>query len=148
MSDDYQDPAGSQWTTPPAGAKYEALFIAASSAHQLPPGLLSRVAYQESRYRPDARSPAGALGIMQIVPYWHPGVDPLDPDDAVPYAAKYLRENFDRFGTWAKALAAYNWGPTALARAVQAHGEGGWLAAAPAETRNYVRDVTADTGVA
>lgn len=115
-------PAGSaavpppRWPTPAAGATWEPEFAAADLRYGLPRGLTSRVAWQESRYDPDAVSPAGAVGIMQIVPRWHPGVDPWDPVASIDYGARYLREMFDRFGAWRLALAAYNAGPAAVTR--------------------------------
>ena len=100
------------WITPEAGQEYAPLFEAATAANGLPEGLLSRVAYQESRYDPQAFNEAsGASGMMQIVPRWHPGVDPFNPAEAIPYAARYLAEMFKRFGSWALARAAYNAGP-------------------------------------
>jgi soluble lytic murein transglycosylase-like protein len=67
------------------------------------------------------------------------GIDPLDPAQAIPAAGAYLRRLYDATGTWSKALAAYNWG----IGNVQRKG----LAAAPAETRAYVAQITGDTGV-
>lgn len=115
-----------KWATPYKGRHFEPLFTAMTAQYGLPAGLLSRQAQRESAYDPVARSPAGALGIMQIVPKWHPSLDPgdaaadaaaaLDPTRAIPYAAKYLRYLFDRFGSWTLALAAYNAGETVVAR--------------------------------
>lgn len=136
-----------QWVTPPAGQEFDPFFSAAEMLYSLPPGLLSRVAWQESRYDPDAVSPAGAVGLMQINPRWHPDVDPTDPIASIYYAAGYLRENFERFGSWDKALAAYNWGPTILSRTIAREGDE-WLASAPRETREYVRDISADVRIA
>lgn len=105
------------WITPSAGQQFEPLFVSASERHGLPDGLLSRVAYQESMYDPQAfNATSGASGIMQIVPRFHPGVDAWNPTEAIPYAASYLRQMFDRFGNWALALAAYNAGPTNVER--------------------------------
>ena len=74
---------------------------------------------------------------MQIVPRWHPNVDPLDPTDAIWYAARYLRNLYDRMGhSWKMALAAYNWGPGNVSR----NEISDW----PTETKNYVRQISAD----
>lgn len=118
----------------------------------IPVGLLHRLIYQESRFRSDiisgeTVSSAGALGIAQIVPRWHPGVDPLDPVAAIEYAADYLSLLHRRFGSWDKALAAYNWGPTNLQRHLDQHGRL-VLAALPPETRDYVSQITGDVAVA
>ena len=137
----------SDWVTPSTGQKYEQWFLEASRLYQLPPGLLSRVAYQESHYNPNAISPVGAQGLMQIMPKWHPNVNPFDPREAIFYGANYLRENFNRFKSWDKALAAYNWGPGNLSNAITQKGNE-WLTIAPAETKNYVKNIMNDTGLA
>lgn len=125
------------WQTPPAGLPWEDLFVSSSERFELPAGLLSRVADQESDYNPEAYNPSsGAAGMMQIVPRWHPGVDPFDPGEAIPYAAKYLRELRDRFGSWSLALAAYNAGPSRVE-------DYGGVPPFP-ETLAYVREIMAD----
>lgn len=137
------------WAIPTAGMAYFPFFSAAEYQYGLPPRLLARVAYQESRFDPSAVNAAsGARGMMQIIPKWHPGVNvtDLDPRDDIAHAAKYLRENFNRFGSWAKALAAYNWGPGNLSDAIRAHGLS-WLSHAPHETQRYVQDITGDLGM-
>lgn len=133
--------------------KYRALFAMTGAQYRLPPGLLEAVAYRESRFRDDiidgrVRSSAGAVGIMQIVPKWHPAVGEagaLDPLRAVPYAASYLRSLFERFGSWRQALAAYNWGPANQVRdaADKIIGDD-W----PEETRIYVAEISANAGLA
>ena len=89
--------------------------------------------------------------MMQIIPRWHPSLDPgdaaaderaaLDPFQAMDYAAKYLSSLQRQFGTWKLALAAYNWGPGNLAKNL--HAPGRW----PAETLAYVAEITADVPV-
>jgi soluble lytic murein transglycosylase-like protein len=125
------------WVTPTAGQKYETLFRSATDRSNLPDGLLSRVAYQESRYNPQAfNASSGASGIMQIVPKWHPGVDPFNPEEAIPYAARYLRQQYDTFGDWTLALAAYNAGPGNVEK---------YNGIPPfSETINYVSEILAD----
>lgn len=132
------------WRIPAEGREYEKLLNTASKKYKLPKNLLARVAYQESRFRPDiisgqVSSSAGAQGIMQIVPRWHPNVDPLNPDEAIPYAAKYLRRLHDKFGSWSDALAAYNWGEGNLYK---------WKKDSsinmPQETKNYVSEIMTD----
>lgn len=129
------------WSTPLAGRPWDAVFTAASIAHGLPAGLLSRVAWQESHYDPQAyNASSGAAGMMQFIPRWHPGVDPWEPLDAIPYAAQYLRGLRDRFGSWALALAAYNAGPLRVE-------EYGGIPPFP-ETQRYVAEILADAGLA
>lgn len=131
----------SNWPLPVEGMKYLKTFNQVTSLYDLPDKLLARVAYQESRFRPDiitgqTVSKAGAQGLMQIIPRWHPSVDPLNPEASIWYAGKYLKEQFNRFKSWPLALAAYNWGPGNLSN----HG----FEKAPAETHNYVHEITND----
>jgi soluble lytic murein transglycosylase-like protein len=114
------------WVTPAAGSTWDPLFRQEEERYDFPPGLLSRVAYQESRYRPDAyNASSGASGMMQLVPQYFPGVDPFDPAQAIPAAARYLDELWTRYylasggelwgrELWTLALAAYNAGPGAV----------------------------------
>lgn len=120
----------------------------AEIANGIPAGMLARLLWQESRYRPDiisgaTRSPVGALGIAQFMPATarDMGIDPLDPMQAIPAAARYLAQCFKWTGgnDWAKALAAYNWG----AGNVNKKG----LANAPKETRNYYAGILGDLGM-
>jgi soluble lytic murein transglycosylase-like protein len=106
---------------------------AAAARYDLAPELLDTVARQESGYRPAAVSPAGAVGLMQLMPATARalGVDPTDPVQSLNGAAAYLRSLLDRFdGRIDLALAAYNAGPAAVER----------YAGAPPyrETRAYV----------
>lgn len=118
-----------------ASIPYGDVFLAAETAHGLPKFLLVEVARAESQFNIYAKSPAGAQGIMQIVPKWHPGVDPYDPNAAIFYAANYLKQLYNKTGSWQGALGAYNWGIGNLEKY-------GW-GRAPAETRNYVAKISA-----
>jgi soluble lytic murein transglycosylase-like protein len=129
------------------------VFNLASAAQRLPANLLEAVAYRESRFRADiisgaTRSSAGAVGIMQIIPRWHPELGEagaLDPQRAIPYAAQYLRELYNEFGDWKIALAAYNWGPGNQRQDLKNRVAGDeW----PTETRNYVAEISRNAGLA
>lgn len=123
------------------GVPYAALFNAASREYGVPAGLLAAVAKQESGYNPRAVSPAGAQGLMQLMPGTARslGVDnPLDPSQAVDGAARMLRDLIMRFGSIELALAGYNAGPGAVMK---------YDGIPPyPETRNYVRNVMAMMG--
>ena len=102
----------------PAAARPYAGAIARAAAQEgIDPALLASVAWSESGFRADARSGAGAVGLMQLMPATAAGmgVDPTDPAQALVGGARYLRIQLDRFGGRADlALAAYNAGPTAV----------------------------------
>jgi soluble lytic murein transglycosylase-like protein len=133
------------WRPPASAAPYlEALRIA-EERYALPKNLLARMAYQESRFRPEiidgrVKSSAGAVGIMQIVPRWHPAVNATDPFASISYAGRYMRDLYNRFHSWELALAAYNAGPSIVQQ----------LNGIPpyAETQAYVREISADVALA
>ena len=139
--------------TPPASSRpYAFLFDAAEVRYGLPRYLLYRQAQKESAFNPRAlNSRSGAQGIMQIMPATarQPGygvspiTDPYDPAQAIPFAAAYLRGLYNTFGTWSKALAAYNWGPGNVTR-VTSGGNPDWLDHTPPETQDYVAVITRD----
>lgn len=119
---------------PPA---YQPLFESAGQAYGVSPLLLASVAKQESGFNPAARSGAGALGLMQLMPATAAGlgVSPFDPASAIDGAAQLLSSYLTNYGgSVPLALAAYNAGPAA----VSAYG-----GVPPyAETQNYVSSIT------
>lgn len=118
------------------------LIQAAAQKYRLDPRLLERQLTAESGMDPNARSPAGALGLAQLMPGTARDLkvtDPRDPAQAIPAMGQYMRQQLDRFGgDYSKALAAYNWGPGNLTKA---HGD---VRLAPAETQGYLRKVLGD----
>ena len=117
---------------------YAALFARAGAEHGVSPALLTAVARAESGFDAGARSPAGAQGLMQLMPATARslGVDPLQPAQAVDGAARLLKSHLQRFGATELALAAYNAGPGAVAK----HG-----GVPPyAETKAYVARIMAE----
>ena len=137
-----------KWTPPAAAQPYLADIMAAEYQNGMPKYLLARLLYQESRYRKDiitgeVKSSAGAVGIAQIVPKWHPDAEPENPTKSIYYAANYLTKLKNRFGDWQTALAAYNWGQGNVNNAMKARGYE-WLSYAPKETQNYVSEIWGD----
>jgi len=112
---------------------------AAARATSLPPEILIRLLWVESRFRPMAVSPAGAQGIAQFMPATAAErglINPFAPAQAIPQAAKLLADLTFRFGNVGLGLAAYNAGAGRTAR---------WLDDAgllPAETRQFVTAIT------
>jgi len=135
-------------TAPPAsasrvapGTPYADLFTAASAKYGVDAGLLAAVARQESGFNPKAVSPAGAQGLMQLMPATARGLgvaNPFDPAQAVDGAARLLKAHLAEFGRVDLALAAYNAGPGAVHK---------YDGVPPyAETQNYVRSIMAMLG--
>ena len=117
-------------------AAYSAAVEQLAEAHQISPVLLEALVWQESRWRAGARSPAGAIGLAQLMPGTARdlGVDPRDPNANLAGGARYLRQQLDRFnGDVERALAAYNAGPGRVLRA------GGIPRIS--ETQSYVRSI-------
>ena len=112
---------------------YEAFAAVMASQNQVPVQLFLCQINQESGFNPTITSPAGAVGIAQIVPKWHPGVDPLDPFESLEYAANLMSAHYTQFKRWDLALAAYNAG----AGAVQQYNG---IPPFP-ETQNYVKAI-------
>jgi len=115
----------------------------------LPPGLLARIAYQESRFRDDIisgikASSAGALGMMQLMPQYFATVRrPIpfseeDTQDQIVEAATLLANLFNHFQDWTLAVAAYNAGQHAIDKVLAN------TAPLRPETANYLTQVSAD----
>jgi hypothetical protein len=115
------------------------LVESASEARGLPVRFLTRLIWQESSFRTDVISRAGAQGVAQFMPGTarERGLaDPFDPEQAIPAAAALLSDLRQQFGNLGLAAAAYNSGPGRVSAWIQ--GKGGL----PAETRDYVLRIT------
>jgi len=116
---------------------FGSLIYSEARKNNLPPELVAAVAHTESKFMPTARSGAGAIGLMQLVPRtgrWLGAHNLTDPVQNVMAGAKYLRYLTDRFGgDQQRAIAAYNAGEGAVRR----------FGGVPPyrETRNYVQRV-------
>lgn len=99
---------------------YGPMVSAAAAAHDVPEALLRAVIEVESGFNADAVSPAGALGLMQLMPATARSLrvaDARDPAANVDAGARYLRSLLARYGNDVPlALAAYNAGPLAVQR--------------------------------
>lgn len=93
------------------------LIKEAAARYQVDPRLVAAVAQTESGGNQEAISPAGAVGVMQLMPDTAAGlgVNPYDKRQNIEGGAKYLRQMMDTFGgDVQKAVAAYNAGPQAV----------------------------------
>ena len=103
--------------------EYENVIRGHARNYDLDPALLAAVVYVESRFDPAARSDAGSVGLMQLLPETAKGIarrtggagfvvaDLLDPEINVRYGSWYLRHLRRRYGDLRLALAAYHAGP-------------------------------------
>lgn len=131
---------GKQNISIPTGEKYA------------PPSLVKAVMQVESAGKQEAVSSKGARGLMQLMPATARdlGVDASDPEENVEGGSRYLAQQLEEFGSEELALAAYNWGPGNIKRAiakVRAEGKRPTWAnikayvKVPKETREYVNKV-------
>lgn len=112
-------------------------LLLASHRYGVPPRLAMSVAIAESGLDWDARSPRGAVGVMQVMPATGAelGLDVYDRAQNIEAGVAYLSQLLRRYnGNVALALAAYNAGPTRVARA-------GYRVPRIRETQHYVRRV-------
>jgi LysM repeat protein len=103
------------------------------------PDIFVRQINQESGFRPNVTSYAGAVGIAQFMPATAAslGINPYNPTQALQGAARLMATYVRQYGSYALALAAYNAGPGTVNGALRGCG-GAWLQCVPAETHSYV----------
>lgn len=102
--------------------RYDQIVRGHARNYDLDPALLAAVIYQESKFKADARSSSGAIGLMQLLPDTAKGIalhtggsaftvdDLYNPEINVRYGAWYLRHLLQKYGDERTALAAYNAG--------------------------------------
>lgn len=97
---------------------YRNLAYQTAQKYGLDPDMFVRQIQAESAFNPAAVSSAGAIGLGQLMPATAKelGVDPTDPVQNLEGAARYMKQQLDRFGDPALALAAYNAGPSRVAK--------------------------------
>jgi soluble lytic murein transglycosylase len=133
---------------------YEEIVRGHARNYDLEPALLAAVIYQESKFDADAKSDAGAVGLMQLQPETAKGIalrtggsrfrveDLTDPEINVRYGSWYLRHLLDKYGDEETALAAFNAGQGNV-DSWRKEGKG----IAFAETRHYVDRVQELKGI-
>ena len=102
--------------------RYDHIVRGHARNYDVDPALLAAVIYQESKFKADARSSSGAIGLMQLLPDTAKGIalhtggsgfrvaDLYDPEINVRYGAWYLRHLMRKYADERTALAAYNAG--------------------------------------
>jgi hypothetical protein len=150
-----------------ASERYDSLIVFYAERYGRDPKQVKRQVRAESAFNPDARSPAGAIGLLQFVPRtwaeWSDGIagieppphdlrliDPRDPEDAISAGCAYMaaleracltflpEEQAASRWTLAPALACFNWGYGHVRKLFQEHGMNGWRHRLPPETTAYL----------
>ncbi|KAF6576581.1 lytic transglycosylase domain-containing protein [Paenibacillus polymyxa] len=127
---------------------YRGLITSSAKKYGVPAGLVDAVINAESSYNPRVKSPVGAAGLMQLMPGTAAGLgvsNVYDPAQNIDGGTRYLKGQIDRYGgDYQLALAAYNWGPGNVNKAIKKYGKS-WSAIqahAPKETQKYVAKIT------
>ena len=127
---------------------YASIVRAHAANYHIDPALLAAVIEQESKFHAEAKSSAGAIGLMQLLPDTAKGIavhtggskfvvsDLYNPEINVRYGAWYLHHPMQKYGNEDLALAAYNAGQQNVDR-WRARGQGIQFS----ETREYVGKV-------
>ncbi len=122
---------------------YGEIIASMSMAHGVDPMLVRALIEVESGYKPRARSPRGAMGLMQLMPSTareYKVRNPFDPKANIEAGIKHLKSLIVKFGGIPDALAAYNAGAGAVQK---------FNGVPPyRETRNYVTRILALAGLA
>ena len=140
-----------RWVYP---EKHHSLVEKYANEYSVPIELVFAVIKVESNFETDVVSSAGALGLMQMLPSTYewlasrlgdePNEDLLyDPETNIRYGTYYLQYLYARFGTWEKAIIAYNWGEGNFSNFINENGytDGDYDSIPIKETRNYVKKV-------
>lgn len=131
----------------PKSQQYGDLINAAAEQHGVDPSLVNAVIKAESNFNPNAQSPKGAKGLMQLMDATAADLgvtDSFNPSQNISGGVRYLAELLKRYnGDVEKAVAAYNWGMKRVDRFGDKPLDRSKL---PEETRNYLDKVLGEKG--
>jgi membrane-bound lytic murein transglycosylase D len=130
--------------------RYRAMIKAVLAEEGVPQDLIYQ-AVAESGFQPQAANGrTGAGGMWQFMPYGDYGLtrngwydERFDPEKSTHAYARYMKQLYEQLGDWYLAMAAYDWGPGNVQKAVQRTGYADFWElyhrnALPQETKNYV----------
>ena len=137
---------------------YRTVVVGNARLYHLDPALVAAVVYEESQFDPNARSAAGAVGLMQLLPdtargiaihtgggNFHPATDLLNPDLNVRYGCWYLQHLQQKYAEYPNgnelALAAYNAGQANVDKWIKETTPGEPVQIRFPATRGYVSEV-------
>lgn len=134
--------------------EYHSLVKKYAEKYSVPEEIVFAVIKVESNFDPDVVSSAGAVGLMQMLPSTYEWLtsklgdeyskdDLYDPETNIKYGTYYLQYLYSRFGSWEKAIIAYNWGEGNFGEflANEGYTEGDYDSIPVDETRKYVKKV-------
>ena len=105
--------------SPSTANRVSPIIIQSSERYDVSPLLIAAIIRQESNYNSAARSPTGAVGLTQIIPsHWRqvcPG-NLYDESVNINCGTQVLATYYKSAGSWSKAVAYYNVGPTGYQR--------------------------------
>jgi soluble lytic murein transglycosylase-like protein len=137
----YEATKAAQEAASPRGShKYESAVLEEAKRQGVDPNLALHVLYKETgnlKNPENARSKAGAIGVMQLMPKTAAGlgVNPMDPMENIRGGVSYLKQMADKYKDNRIAAAAYNAGPGNVDKALK---RSGGLDTLSGETRNYI----------
>ena len=133
---------------------YQQIVEKYAEQYSVPKELIFAVIKVESNFNSNDVSSAGAVGLMQMLPSTYKWLTTklgeeyseknlYDPEINIKYGTYYLQYLYSRFGSWEKAIIAYNWGETNFSEFLATNGytEGDYDSIPVEETQNYVKKV-------
>lgn len=129
---------------PEVAKQYQPIIEAKASKYGVSSALINAIIHTESAFNPNATSPVGASGLMQLMPATAKGLNvsnSRDPEQNLEGGVRYIKEELGRYnGNLDHALMAYNWGRGNVDKYLKAKAAGK-NPSIPAETRKYVQSV-------
>src|SRR5215469_3447686 len=142
------------YTPPPEAGPFLATIKAAADQSGVPWQLIARQIQEESHFDPNIVASDGGSSLMQLTPRYYQGIDLFDPESNINAGVSTDAGNYNKYGNWAKTLAAYNAGDGTVDKGIAAATAAGapenwllYLPQSPAKarvTRRYVGQILTD----